>query len=61
MSKYWKNKEQVSWTSDISRYEYLSKLKAQSTDMFIQEHCDVMMKRIKDKYPGKEKYFEPIK
>lgn len=60
MKNYWKNKKQKDWQDDIRRFEYLTKLKEQSTDMFIQEHCHVMMKRIKDKYPGKEKYFDPI-
>ena len=60
MKNYWKNKKQKDWQDDIRRFESLTKLKKQSTDMFIQEHCDVMMKRIKDKYPGKEKYFDPI-
>lgn len=60
MKNYWKNKKQKDWQDDIRRFESLTKLKEQSTDMFIQEHCDVMMKRIKDKYPGKEKYFDPI-
>ena len=60
MKDYWKNKKQKDWQDDIRRFESLTKLKEQSTDMFIQEHCDVMMKRIKDKYPDKEKYFDPI-
>ena len=60
MKDYWKNKKQKDWQDDIRRYEYFTKLKERSTDTFIQEYCNVMIKRIKDKYPDKEKYFDPI-
>ena len=60
MKDYWKNKKQKDWQDDIRRYEYFTKLKEQSTDTFMQEYCNVRIKRIKDKYPGKEKYFDPI-